>query len=276
MSGHNKNSDHQAFKDPFPPHEKGESSKPKNENNKVNYMYNTNDNVINMVEPIDVEYYDVITIKGSEDYPRPKIMFVLHGLVSQSSESEQSLVCANVVTWSHAKIVLKGPEPSTSTPKQSIDTATIGLANKNSKLVPTPANANYSILDQLQCTNALITIFDLLKILPTHRQILDKALVEENVPKDLNLNWFQSMVGHLTSPHYISFSKEDDHLLSHSHNAPFHIEVMISQKCIHRVLIDNGAGLNIFSAKLLTQLGYDEDYIDAHKKITIKAYDEEE
>ena len=84
------------------------------------------------------------------------------------------------------------------------------------------------------------------------------------------------MVGHLTSPHYLSFSKEYDHSLSHPHNNPLHIEVMIGQKHVCHVLIDNGASLNILSSSLLAQLGYGDDCIDAHKKITIKAYDEEE
>ena len=51
---------------------------------------------------------------------------------------------------------------------------------------------------------------------------------------------------------------------------------MISPKHVYHVLIDNGTSLNIFSTSLLTQLGYGDDCIDAHKKITIKAYDEEE
>ena len=74
----------------------------------------------------------------------------------------------------------------------------------------------------------------------------------------------------------MSFSEEDDNSLSHPHNQPLHIEVMIHQKRVRRVLIDNGAGLNIVSAALLRQLDYLEDSIDPHQKITIKAYDEVE
>lgn len=70
VDGHNKNSDHQAFKDPFPPHEKGEYSKTKNTNDKVNYTDTNVDNGIGMIKPIEVEYCDVITIKGSGDAPK--------------------------------------------------------------------------------------------------------------------------------------------------------------------------------------------------------------
>ena len=71
------------------------------------------------------------------------------------------------------------------------------------------------------------------------------------------------------------FFEEDDHSLSHPHNNLLQIEVMIGPKHVYHVLINNGGGLNICSASFLTQLGYGDDSIDACKKITIKAYDEE-
>jgi ankyrin repeat protein len=60
------------------------------------------------------------------------------------------------------------------------------------------------------------------------------------------------MVGHLTSPHYLSFSEEDDFSLSHPHNQPLHIEVLIGRMQVCHILIDNGASLNISFASLLT------------------------
>lgn len=84
------------------------------------------------------------------------------------------------------------------------------------------------------------------------------------------------MVGHLTSPHYLTFSEEDDNSLNHPHNQPLHIEAMIHKHKVKHVLIDGGAGLNICTYSLLTQLGLSENVIDPCKKITIKSYDEEE
>lgn len=84
------------------------------------------------------------------------------------------------------------------------------------------------------------------------------------------------MVGHLNSPHYLSFFEEYDNSLIHPHNQLLHIEVIIHQKFIRHVLIDYGVGLNIYFANFLTQLGYDEESIDPRRKITIKAYDEVE
>lgn len=125
-------------------------------------------------------------------------------------------------------------------------------------------------------TNAQISILELLKISSAHREILEQALLATNVPKDLDLDQFQSMVGHLTLPHYLSFFEEDDNSLNHPHNQPLHIKVMIHKHRVKRVLIDGGAGLNICTYNLITRLGYFENVIDPRKKITIKAYDEEE
>ena len=94
--------------------------------------------------------------------------------------------------------------------------------------------------------------------------------------KDLDIDQFQTMVGHLTTPHCLSFTKEDDMSLQHPHNAPLHIEVLIHKTRIKRVLIDGGVGLNICSLSLVCSLGYSEDAVDPRKMITIKAYDEEE
>ena len=63
VDGHNKNSDHKAFKEPFPTYDKGESSKSK-PHQKVNYTYSNDDNVINMVQLLGMQYCDVITVKG--------------------------------------------------------------------------------------------------------------------------------------------------------------------------------------------------------------------
>lgn len=51
---------------------------------------------------------------------------------------------------------------------------------------------------------------------------------------------------------------------------------MIHKHRVKHVLIDGGLGLNICTYNLLTQLGFSENVIDPGKKITIKAYDDEE
>ena len=71
--------------------------------------------------------------------------------------------------------------------EQHKDKALDGPSRKGTKSMKNIVAASYSILDQLQRTNTQIMIFELLKISPAHRQILDKALTKENVPQDLDL-----------------------------------------------------------------------------------------
>lgn len=109
-----------------------------------------------------------------------------------------------------------------------------------------------------------------------HKEILEKASVETTVSKDLDVDQFQNMVGHLIAPHCLSFSKNDDTSLQHPHNDPLHVEVTINKTRVKRVLIDGEVGLNIYALSLIKALGYSENAVDPKKKITIKAYDEEE
>ena len=60
----------------------------------------------------------------------------------------------------------------------------------------------------------------------------------------------------------MSFSEEDDNSLSNPHNQPLLIEVMIHQKRVRQVLIDNGEVLNIVFVALFRQLDYFEESID--------------
>lgn len=191
---------------------------------------------------------------------------------------------ANIVTRAQGKVAFKGVS-STSTDKPSSSGLPIASHDKQPVTNATKPSTSkqmvstlpsYSIIEQLKRTNAQISILELLKISFAHREILEQALLETSVPKDLDLDRFQSMVGHLTLPHYLSFSEEDDNSLNHPHNQPLHIEVMIHKHRVKCVLIDGGAGLNIYTYNLITQLGYSENVIDPRKKITIKAYDKEE
>lgn len=109
-----------------------------------------------------------------------------------------------------------------------------------------------------------------------HKEILEKPLVETTISKDLDIDQFQNMVGHLIAPHCLSFFENDDTPLQHPHIAPFHVEVNINKTFVKHILIDGGAGLNICALSLIKDLGYSENAVDPKKKITIKAYDEAE
>lgn len=144
----------------------------------------------------------------------------LNVIIIKDKQNQAQLV--NDVTRAQKKVTLQGASSSTSAQTTSnlptslnrqIDTITT-----KSNQLDSSSSTGYSIVKQLKRTNAQISILELLKISSVHREILDKALLTTNVPKDLYVNQFQSMVGHLTSPHYLTFSKEYDNSLNHPHN----------------------------------------------------------
>lgn len=117
---------------------------------------------------------------------------------------------ANAMTYAQKKVTLQGASSSTlaqttsNLPSSSNRQTDTTMAK--SKQLASLFSPGYSIVKQLKRTNAQISIFELLKISSTHKEILDKALLTTNVPKDLDIDRFQSMVGYLTFPHYLTFS----------------------------------------------------------------------
>lgn len=141
---------------------------------------------------------------------------------------------------------------------------------------PTPPTGNYNVIEKIKKTLAQIYTFELLQTSLAHKAILDKVLHESVVSRDINEKKFQAMVKNLVVAPHVDFTEYDiltDILL---HNVPLHLEVVIHNKIIKRVLIDGGASLNICTLNMIKALRYLENYIDPTKKIRIKAYDDEE
>ena len=162
-----KNIDHKAFKTPLPDYDKGESSQAnkKNHNVEIHYTYATNDNVINMVEPVES-----IFMMRSQETKVPKI--VLRTLDNSSPPSE----ALNVVTRGQAKVVLRTNQD----PKPSAPSKSTGLSTMSS----------YDLVHQLQKTPAQISIFELLELSPLHKKILEKSLHAMCVPPNLDPDKF--------------------------------------------------------------------------------------
>lgn len=83
-------------------------------------------------------------------------------------------------------------------------------------------------------------------------------------------------MGNLDIAPHVAFTQQD--ILAHkpSHNDPLHLEVFVHKHKIRRVLIDGGAGLNIYTLNLVKALGYSKHSIYPSKNINIKAYDDED
>lgn len=93
---------------------------------------------------------------------------------------------------------------------------------------------------------------------------------------DLDVSRFQNMVNNLVAPHCVSFSAQDDMYVFQPQNSPLHIEVFIHRNWVKRALVNCGASINICTLSLVKALRYKKDVVDPRKKITIKAYDDEE
>lgn len=72
----------------------------------------------------------------------------------------------------------------------------LGITNES-----TSTSRKYNLVEQLQKIPAQISILELLKVLPMHKEILEKSLTETTVSKDLDMDQFQNIVGHIITPH---------------------------------------------------------------------------
>ena len=84
------------------------------------------------------------------------------------------------------------------------------------------------------------------------------------------------MVGNLSASKYITFSPWDIPKDRSNQNDPLHLKVFIHNAKVKHVLVDGGAGLKIFTLKVVKGLGYSIEDVDYSHKITIKAYDDGE
>ena len=100
-----------------------------------------------MIEPVDFECCDVITIKGKQDNTKTKTPFVLKGPTSNMIDNTSSQQCANAITRSRAKLVLKGPAPPTIDPEQNRDKTLVGPSRKGGKPTTNLNAVSYSILE---------------------------------------------------------------------------------------------------------------------------------
>lgn len=87
----------------------------------------------------------------------------------------------------------------------------------------TPTISSYDLINKLKRTPAQISIFKLLELSPLHKEILKKSLRTTNIPMDVDDDKFQDMMNHISSSHYLTFSKENYKSLSHPHNLALHI-----------------------------------------------------
>lgn len=90
------------------------------------------------------------------------------------------------------------------------------------------------------------------------------------------MDQFQAMVGHLSSPHHLTFTEHGDTSPRQLHNTPFRIKDFVHKHWIKQVLVDGRVGLKICTLKCVLALGFSKGVVYSKRKITIKAYDDVE
>ena len=103
-----------------------------------------------MVEPVNFEDCNIITIQGKQDNNKPKTPFVLRAPTSHTIDNKYLQYYPNVVTCSRAKLVLKGPMPSTPDLEQKKDKTLASPSGKGAKLAKNLVATSYNVLDQLK------------------------------------------------------------------------------------------------------------------------------
>lgn len=116
---------------------------------------------------------------------------------------------------------------------------------------------------------------ELLKISLAHKDILEKALSASTVPNDTDAIQFQAIIEHITMPHLLTFL-EHDLPMQPSHNRALHIEVLVHNNKVKRVLVDGDVDFNICTLQLIKNLRFSKYVIEKGKGITIRSYDDQE
>ena len=253
------NSDHTIHKNPLQDHGSHNASTSGSQNQanfaRVKYDYSSGP-IINNIRTED-GYINTITVKRAPQ--------------CNATTRSGKVTIAGPPPARQVKITIPGPSAKQSQPASYA---------KQPKPVPTPQKwkpkSQFNLIDQLGKTPAQIYILEFLRISPAHKDILDKTMLESLVPKDIDVNQFETMVGYLTTPHHVTFSNQDYSSPKTNHNDALHIETFVHKHKVRRILVDGGVGLNICSLKLVKALGFSDACVDPTKSIVIKAYDDEE
>ncbi|GKU96994.1 hypothetical protein SLEP1_g10174 [Rubroshorea leprosula] len=113
-------------------------------------------------------------------------------------------------------------------------------------------------------------INDFLSILK--RSEYNVILNEAHVPKDIDMEKFNNVVGTILAPNFINFTDDEIPEDGRGHVKALHISVLCKDMHVPRVLIDNGSALNVIPRSVLNQLQVDQSYIKPGKTV-VRAFD---
>ncbi|KAF1864558.1 hypothetical protein Lal_00043199 [Lupinus albus] len=105
-----------------------------------------------------------------------------------------------------------------------------------------------------------------------HREVLFKVLNRAHVNHDISTDKLGGIINNIMIDNFISFSDQEVPIEGRGHTRPLHISVMCKDFVIGRVLIDNGASLNVMTKRTLSKLPVG-DAILGPSSTVVKAFD---
>ncbi|KAF1874287.1 hypothetical protein Lal_00013182 [Lupinus albus] len=114
--------------------------------------------------------------------------------------------------------------------------------------------SEYQVIDQLSRTPAKVSLLSLLMNSEAHREVLFKVLNRAHVNHDISTDKLGGIINNIMIDNFISFSDQEIPIEGRGHTRPLHISVMCKDFVIGRVLIDNGASLNVMTKRTLSKL----------------------
>lgn len=132
--------------------------------------------------------------------------------------------------------------------------------------------SEYNIVDQLSKQPARISLLSLLLNSLPHREALMKVLSQAYVPPTISVQNMDEMANNIAVDKFISFGEDELPPEGRGHIKALHISVEYKGYIISRVLIDNGASLNIMPVRVLSQLPVDSTSVRPSNMV-VRAFD---
>ncbi|XP_019262922.1 PREDICTED: uncharacterized protein LOC109240708 [Nicotiana attenuata] len=131
---------------------------------------------------------------------------------------------------------------------------------------------DYSIVEQLWKTPALISVLSLLIHSDEHRRALMKILNEAHVPDKISVNDLEKIANKIFEVNRVTFFDDELPMEGTEHNRALYLTVKCEDSVVTRVLIDNGSSTNICPLSTLDKLKVDNERIHKHS-ICVRGFD---
>ena len=114
--------------------------------------------------------------------------------------------------------------------------------------------SDYSIVDQLNRTAARISLLELIRCSELHREAVRRILDQSYVNDQISPEGLTNLVAQIRLADFLSFTKDEIDSEGPGHNKALYITLNCNGFFVAKVLVDNGAALNILPEGTLSAL----------------------